>query len=201
MRWFFLRTSEIQRKTYETDINMKLNLDGKGIHDISTGIGFFDHMLTHIAKHGFFDLNLHAEGDLHVDCHHTIEDIGIVFGKCIAQALETKEGITRYGSCILPMEEALVLCAIDISGRPYLGFDATFSSERLGTMDTQMVEEFFRALCLHGGINLHIKVLAGKNDHHIAEAMFKAFAKALDTAVAINSRVEGVLSTKGILEV
>ncbi len=196
-----MRTAQLQRNTLETQIKMQLELDGKGCCDIETGIGFFDHMLTHIAKHGFFDLTLHAQGDLHVDCHHTIEDIGIVFGKCFTQALGDKNGITRYGSCILPMEEALVLCAVDISGRPYLGFDAFFVSERLGTMDTQMIEEFFRAVCLHGGLNLHIKVLAGKNDHHVAEAMFKAFAKALDMAVTFDPRVEGVLSTKGMLEV
>lgn len=195
-----MRIAQIERNTFETKIAMQLNLDGKGIFDIDTGIGFFDHMLTHIAKHGFFDLTLRAQGDLHVDCHHTVEDVGIVLGKCLAMALGEKKGITRYGSCILPMEEALVLCAIDISGRPYLAFDATFQSERLGTMDTQMIEEFFRAVSLHSGLNLHIKVLAGKNDHHIAEAMFKAFAKALDSAVAYDSRVEGVLSTKGMLE-
>ena len=187
------------RETKETQIALYLNLDG-GERKIETGIGFFDHMLTHVSKHGFLDLDLKAEGDLHVDCHHTIEDVGIVLGKAIAQALGDKKGIKRYGSFILPMEEALVVCALDISGRPYLGFDAEFSTQRLGTMDTQMVEEFFRALCLHGGLNLHIKVLAGTNDHHIAEAMFKAFAKALDIAVSYDERIKGVLSTKGMLE-
>ena len=195
-----MRTAQLQRDTYETKIHININLDGKGKSNIVTGIGFFDHMLTHVAKHGFLVFDLKAEGDLQVDCHHTIEDVGIVLGKAIAQALGEKKGIKRYGSFILPMEEALVICALDISGRPYLGFDASFSTERLGTMDTQMVEEFFRALCLHGGLNLHIKVLSGTNDHHIAEAMFKAFGKALDMAVAYDERIEGVLSTKGMLE-
>ena len=195
-----MRTAQLQRDTYENKIKIKMNLDGEGESHICTGIGFFDHMLTHVSKHGFLDLDLKAEGDLHVDCHHTIEDVGIVLGKAIAQALGDKKGIKRYGSFILPMEEALVVCALDISGRPYLGFDAEFSTQRLGTMDTQMVEEFFRALCLHGGLNLHIKVLAGTNDHHIAEAMFKAFAKALDIAVSYDERIKGVLSTKGMLE-
>lgn len=196
-----MRKAELERNTYETQIVMELDLDGKGNHSIDTGIGFLDHMLTHIAKHGFFDLRLSASGDLNVDCHHTVEDVGIVFGKCLAKALGEKTGIRRYGSFAMPMEEALVLCALDISGRPYLGFAASFSTERLGTMDTQMIEEFFRAVSIHGGLNLHLKVLAGKNDHHIAEAMFKAFAKALDMAVAYDERIDGVLSTKGILEV
>ena len=195
-----MRTAEISRKTFETDISMQLNLDGTGKKKIHTGIGFFDHMLTHISKHGFIDLELEAKGDLYVDCHHTIEDVGIVFGKAISEALGEKKGIKRYGSFILPMEEALVLCALDISGRPYLGFDAKFQSEKIGEMDTQMIEEFFRAVCLHAGFNLHIKVFAGKNDHHIAEAMFKAFGKALDIAVSYDKRIEGVLSTKGMLE-
>lgn len=195
-----MRTAEITRNTFETNITLNINLDGKGENNIDTGIGFFDHMLTHVSKHGFIDLHLKAEGDLYVDCHHTIEDVGIVLGKAITSALGDKKGIKRYGSFILPMEEALVLCALDISGRPYLAFDATFQTEKVGTMDTQMIEEFFRAVCLHGGLNMHIKMLAGKNDHHIAEAMFKAFGKALDIAVSYDERVEGVLSTKGMLE-
>ena len=195
-----MRTAEINRKTFETDISVQLNLDGNGKNDIHTGIGFFDHMLTHVSKHGFIDLTLGAKGDLYVDCHHTIEDVGIVLGKAISEALGEKEGIKRYGSFILPMEEALVICALDISGRPYLGFDATFQSEKIGEMDTQMIEEFFRALCLHAGFNLHLKVLSGKNDHHIEEARFKAFGKALDIAVSYDKRIEGVLSTKGMLE-
>lgn len=196
-----MRSAELERNTLETKIKMNLKLDGKGISNISTGIGFFDHMLTHVSKHGFLDLTVKAEGDLQVDCHHTIEDIGIVFGKCLSLALGNKEGIRRYGSFILPMEEALVLCAIDISGRPYLVFDGSFTQERIGEMDTEMVEEFFRAVCLHAGLNLHIKVFSGKNNHHIAEAMFKAFGKALDMALQQDTRVEGVLSTKGMLEV
>ena len=196
-----MRISNIERNTLETKIKLELNIDGKGNSSISTGIGFFDHMLTHIAKHGFLDMNLKAEGDLEVDCHHTVEDVGIVFGKCLSQALGNKEGISRYGSFILPMEEALIVCALDISGRPYLNFDASFTNAQIGTFDTQMTEEFFRAVCLHGGLNLHIKMLAGKNDHHIAEAIFKAFGKALSQAVSFDKRVEGVLSTKGMLEV
>lgn len=195
-----MRTAELVRNTLETRIKMELTVDGKGKSDISTGIGFFDHMLTHIAKHGFFDINLEVGGDLEVDCHHTIEDTGIVFGKCLAKALGDKAGIKRYGSFILPMEEALALCALDISGRPYLNFDACFTDSKIGSMDTQMIEEFFRAVCIYGGLNLHIKVLSGKNDHHIAEAIFKAFGKALDQAVSFDERIEGVLSTKGILE-
>ena len=195
-----MRIAELERNTLETKIKMTLNLDGEGKQDIHSGIGFFDHMISQVARHGFFDLTLMADGDLDVDCHHTIEDVGIVFGKILTQALGEKHGIRRYGHIILPMEDALVLCAVDISGRPYLGFEGTFQSERIGTMDTQMIEEFFRAVCLHGGLNLHIQVLAGKNDHHIAEGIFKAFAKALDMAVSKEDRVKGVLSTKGMLE-
>lgn len=195
-----MRIAEIERNTFETQIKMKLNIDGKGENSIDTGIGFFDHMLTHVSKHGFMDLELKAEGDLQVDCHHTVEDVGIVLGKAITQALGDKKSIKRYGSFVLPMEEALVICALDISGRPYLVFDANFKTERIGTMDTQMFEEFFRAVCLHGGLNLHIKVLSGRNDHHIAEAMFKAFGKALDIATSYDERIQGVLSTKGMLE-
>ncbi len=195
------RKTNIYRKTNETEITLDLSLDGSGKSTISTGIGFFDHMLTLMAKHGFMNLTVKATGDLEVDCHHTIEDIGIVLGQCITKALHDKSGIKRYGSATVPMEEALVLCAVDISGRPYLGFDCAFTVERVGTMDTEMVEEFFRAVCLHGGLNLHLKVLAGKNNHHIIEAMFKAFGKALDEATQIDPRIVGVLSTKGTLEV
>lgn len=195
------RKSSICRKTKETDISIDLNLDGKGINDIDTGIGFLDHMLTHISKHGFFDIKIKASGDLNVDCHHTIEDIGIVLGKCISQALGLKIGIKRYGSSIVPMDEALVMCSLDISGRPLYISNSKFTVERLGNFDTEMIEEFFRALCINSGINLHIKVLEGINNHHIAEAMFKAFGRALDEATQIDSRIEGVLSTKGILEV
>ena len=195
------RTAKIDRKTKETDISMELNIDGKGLNDIDTGIGFFDHMLTHISKHGFFNLKVRAKGDLEVDCHHTVEDVGIVLGKCIAKALGDKVGIKRYGSSIVPMDEALVMCALDISGRPLYVSEAKFTVDRLGTFDTEMVEEFFRAVCDNSGINLHIRVLTGSNNHHIAEAMFKAFGRALDEATQIDSRIEGVLSTKGMLEV
>ena len=195
-----MRSGKINRDTLETKISMEINLDGKGVNDISTGIGFFDHMLTHISKHGFIDMTVKAEGDLAVDCHHTIEDIGIVFGKCISEALGDKAKIKRYGSFILPMDESLILCSMDISGRPYLGFDVKFTSEKVGDMDTEMVEEFFRAVCGNAGINMHIKMLEGKNNHHIAEGIFKAFAKALDIATSFDERIDGVLSTKGMLE-
>ena len=189
-----------ERKTQETRIEIKLNLDGNGQYNIFTGVGFFDHMLSQFARHGFFDLTLNAEGDVDVDYHHTVEDVGIVIGNAISEALGTKEGIRRYGHVIIPMEDALVLCAADFSGRAYLNFDVKFSTERIGALETEMIEEFFRALCLHCGLNLHIKMLAGKNNHHIAEAIFKAFAKAIEQAVNIDKRIDGVLSTKGVLE-
>ncbi len=193
------RIAQIQRKTKETDIQVKLNLDGSGNSVINTGIGFFNHMLEGFSKHGFFDLNLNCEGDLAVDCHHTIEDCGIVLGKAIREALGDKSGIKRFGSCILPMDESLVLCAIDLSGRPYLVFDGEFTTEKIGYMDTEMVKEFFYAISYSTGMNLHIKVLAPGNNHHMAEAMFKAFARALDEAVSRDPRVQGILSTKGSL--
>lgn len=193
------RIAQIQRKTKETDIQVKLNLDGSGNSVINTGIGFFNHMLEGFSKHGFFDLNLNCEGDLAVDCHHTIEDCGIVLGKAIREALGDKSGIKRFGSCILPMDESLVLCAIDLSGRPYLVFDGEFTTEKIGYMDTEMVKEFFYAISYSVGMNLHIKVLTPGNNHHMAEAMFKAFARALDEAVSRDPRVQGILSTKGSL--
>ncbi|GHU51229.1 imidazoleglycerol-phosphate dehydratase [Clostridia bacterium] len=193
------RKAAIHRQTKETDIYVSLNLDGKGSGEIDTGIGFFDHMLTHIAKHSFIDLEVTAKGDLRVDAHHTVEDIGIALGKAVKQALGNKEGITRYGSAILPMDETLVLAAIDISGRAYLGFDAAFTSPKLGDFDTELTEEFFRAFSDNLGANLHIKLLCGKNNHHIAEGIFKAVARALSAAVALDPRVSGVLSTKGAL--
>lgn len=193
------RIAQIQRKTKETDIQVKLNLDGSGNSVINTGIGFFNHMLEGFSKHGFFDLNLNCEGDLAVDCHHTIEDCGIVLGNAIREALGDKSGIKRFGSCILPMDESLVLCAIDLSGRPYLIFDGEFTTEKIGYMDTEMVKEFFYAISYSAGMNLHIKVLTPGNNHHMAEAMFKAFARALDEAVSRDPRVQGILSTKGSL--
>ena len=194
------RKAEIERNTFETKIKMKLNIDGKGKNNIDTGIGFFDHMLTHISKHGFFDLDIQAKGDLEVDCHHTVEDVGIVLGKCIAEAIGDKKGIKRYGNSIVPMDETLVLCAVDISGRDLLCFDAEFTVDSLGNFDTEMVEEFFRAVASNCGLNLHIKVLSGKNNHHIAEGIFKAFGRAMDMATSIDERIDGVLSTKGMLE-
>ena len=169
------RYSEIQRKTSETDITMKLGLDGSGAARIDTGIGFFDHMLNSFARHGFFDLDVTVRGDLHVDCHHTIEDTGIVLGDAIKKALGDKKGIRRYGYFILPMDEALAIAAIDLSGRPYLVFDAQFTTERVGDFDTEMVREFFYAVSYSAGMNLHIKVLSGTNNHHIIECIFKAF--------------------------
>lgn len=193
------RTADFVRKTNETAISLSLNLDGSGTSDISTGIGFFDHMLEGFARHGFFDLKLNAEGDLAVDCHHTIEDTGIVLGNAIARAVGDKKGIRRFGSCILPMDETLVLSAVDLSGRPYLGFDAVFDAERVGYMDTEMVREFFYAVSYSAGMNLHIRVLSGSNSHHIIEAMFKSFARALDEATSIDPRITDILSTKGSL--
>lgn len=187
------------RKTKETDIQVTLNLDGSGIFHIETGIGFFDHMLEGFSKHGFFDLHIECDGDLQVDSHHTIEDCGIVLGDAIKKALGDKSGIKRFGSCILPMDETLVLCAVDLSGRPYLVFDGEFTTERLGTLDTEMIREFFYAVSYSAGMNLHIKVLSPGNNHHMAEAMFKAFARALDEAVSHDPRVKGILSTKGSL--
>lgn len=193
------RVSKINRQTKETDIKLRLDIDGTGVYDICTGIGFFDHMLTHIAKHGFMNLDVTCEGDLDVDCHHTIEDIGIVIGKAIKEAVGDKVGIKRYGSAIIPMDETLVLCALDLSGRPYLNFDVTLTTNRLGTMDTEMVEEFFRAVAMNAEMNLHIKLLDGKNNHHIVEGIFKSFGNALDQATIVDPRITGPLSTKGVL--
>ena len=194
-----MRTASITRKTSETDINVTLCLDGSGKADIDTGIGFFDHMLKSFARHGFFDLTLKVKGDLYVDCHHTIEDTGIVLGEAIKTALGDKKSIRRYGNMMLPMDETLVLCAIDLSGRPYLNFKAEFTSDRVGGFDTEMVKEFFYAISYSAGMNLHIKQIDGDNNHHIIESIFKAFAKALDEAVSIDSRITDVLSTKGAL--
>ncbi len=193
------RISQVQRKTNETDIIISLNLDGSGKQNISTGIGFFDHMLSGFTRHGFFDLDLDVKGDLEVDCHHTIEDAGIVLGNAIREALGDKKGIKRFGSMILPMDETLVLCAIDLSGRPYFTFDAEFTTDRVGDMDTEMVREFFYAISYSAGMNLHMKVLSGTNNHHIIEALFKAFGKALDDASSYDPRVTDILSTKGSL--
>lgn len=193
------RTADYVRKTKETDISLHLNLDGTGSSSINTGIGFFDHMLDGFARHGLFDLKVNVAGDLAVDCHHTIEDTGIVLGNAIKESVGDKKGIRRYGSCILPMDETLVLCAVDISGRPYLVFDGEFTTDRVGYMDTEMVKEFFYAISYTAGMNLHIRVLSGGNNHHMIEAMFKAFAKALDQATVIDPRITDILSTKGSL--
>lgn len=193
------RQASIHRKTSETDIDFFIRIDGSGDAQIDTGIGFFDHMLKSFAKHGMFDLKLNVTGDLIVDCHHTVEDVGIVLGEAIKKALGDKKSIRRYGDIILPMDEALILCAIDLSGRPYLVFDATFSSDMVGYFDTQMVKEFFYAISYSAGMNLHIREMSGENDHHIIEGMFKAFAKALDEACSKDARIKSVLSTKGSL--
>lgn len=193
------RTATILRKTSETDIALTIDIDGSGQSDIQTGIGFFDHMLRSFAKHGFFDLSVQVKGDLEVDCHHTIEDTGIVLGEAIKKAIGDKKGIRRYGSFALPMDETLVLAALDLSGRPYLCFDADFTVDRVGGFDTEMVKEFFYAVSYSCGMNLHIRQLAGKNNHHIIEAVYKSFAKALDEATGYDPRIQDVLSTKGTL--
>lgn len=193
------RTAVVERNTKETMIKIRLALDGSGKADPDTGIGFFNHMLDGFARHGLFDLDVRVDGDLEVDCHHTVEDTGIVLGNAIREAVGDKKGIRRYGSCILPMDEALVLCAVDLSGRPYYVSDAQFTVPRVGDMDTEMVKEFFHAVSCSAQMNLHFKVLSGSNNHHICEAMFKAFAKALDAAVAYDERITDVLSTKGSL--
>lgn len=193
------RISEVKRTTRETDISCRLNLDGSGKSSIDTGIGFFDHMLTGFSKHGYFDLDFTCKGDLEVDCHHTIEDSGIVLGQAIKQAVGDKAGIRRFGESLLPMDETLVQCAIDLSGRPYLYFDETFNVEKVGNFDTEMVREFFYAVSYSAEMNLHITLEHGENAHHIIEATFKAFARALDMAVSYDPKNTGILSTKGTL--
>lgn len=193
------RSTTVIRKTKETDITMLLNLDGTGKAEIDTGIGFFDHMLEGFCRHGFFDLKCKVKGDLEVDGHHTVEDAGIVLGQAVREALGDKAGIRRYGSFILPMDDALALCAVDLCGRPYLGFEAAFPTERVGGLDTELVREFFYAVSYGCAMNLHLKMLSGFNSHHMIEALFKAFAKALDQAAGFDERIEGVLSTKGML--
>lgn len=193
------RTVSLRRTTKETDISVTLNLDGTGKTRIDTGIGFFDHMLDGFARHGLFDLTCHVKGDLEVDCHHTIEDTGIVLGQAIREAVGDKKGMVRFGSCILPMDETLVLCSLDLSGRPYYGSDAVFPTEQVGDMDTQMVREFFYAVSYSAGMNLHMKLLSGINNHHMAEGLFKAFGRALDEATQRDSRIIDIMSTKGSL--
>ncbi len=193
------RTAAVKRDTKETKIEVTLDLDGSGKSSLDTKIGFFDHMLDGFARHGLFDLDVKCDGDTWVDCHHSIEDTGIVLGTAIREAVGDKKGIRRFGSCILPMDETLVLCAVDLSGRPYLQFDAEFTADKVGDMDTEMVREFFYAISYSAGMNLHVKMLTPGNNHHMIEAIFKAFAKALDAAVQYDDRIESVLSTKGSL--
>ncbi len=193
------RIGKCTRNTNETQINVEINLDGTGKSNIDTGIGFFDHMLISFAKHGLFDLNINVNGDLEVDCHHTIEDTGIAIGYALRDALGKKESIKRYGHTILPMDECLTLCALDLSGRPYLVFNAEFTTDKVGAFDTEMVKEFFHALTYASGMNLHIKILESGNNHHMIEGIFKAFSKALDQATILDERITDVLSTKGTL--
>ena len=193
------RIATVKRVTKETNIELTLNLDGTGICNVDTGIGFLDHMIDGFSRHGLFDIDLKCVGELQVDSHHTIEDVGIVLGKAIAEAAGDKKGIKRYGSAILPMDESLILCAVDLSGRPYFVSDVQYTTERIGTLDTEMIHDFFYAVSYSAAINLHIKQLSGTNNHHIAEGSFKAFAKALDMATQKDDRITGVWSTKGTL--
>lgn len=193
------RTADINRKTKETDISLSINLDGSAKDQINTGIGFMDHMLDLFTRHGLFDLSVRAEGDLKVDAHHTVEDIGIVLGQAIKEALGDKKSIKRYGTTFVPMDEALAMVSLDLGGRPFLVFDAQFTSDKVGEMETELVEEFFRAVAFNACMNLHIKVLYGSNNHHIVEAIFKAFGRALDEATGTDDRIQGVMSTKGSL--
>ncbi len=195
-----MRTSEITRKTAETDIALTLNLDGKGRADVATGVGFMDHMLTLFASHGGFDLKVTCKGDTAVDDHHSVEDVGISLGLAFKEALGAKEGITRYGNIILPMDEALILCAVDISGRSFLNYKLEIPTEKVGTFDTELVEEFFLAFTRTSGVTLHLKQLEGKNSHHIIEGTFKAFARAMRAAVSMDARFANTVpSTKGVL--
>ncbi|AAK78914.1 imidazoleglycerol-phosphate dehydratase [Clostridium acetobutylicum] len=191
------RTAFIERKTTETSIEVDINLDGEGKYDIDTGIGFFDHMLELMSKHGLIDLKVKVIGDLKVDSHHTVEDTGIVIGECINKALGNKKSINRYGTSFVPMDESLCQVSMDISGRAFLVFDGEFTCEKLGDFQTEMVEEFFRALAFNAGITLHARVIYGKNNHHMIEGLFKAFGRALSEAVSKNTRIKGVMSTKG----
>ncbi len=193
------RTASVQRNTAETKIQLSLTIDGSGQASVETGIGFFDHMLNGFARHGLFDLEVKVSGDLYVDCHHTIEDTGIALGTAIRKAIGNKKGICRYGDRILPMDDALILCAVDLCGRPYFDSDVALTVDRVGYFDTEMVREFFYAVAYSAGMNLHFKQLAGTNNHHLIEAMFKAFSKALDEAVQMDPRIVDVLSTKGSL--
>ncbi len=194
------RTAEIDRTTRETAITVRVDLDGTGATKIATGVGFFDHMLEQLGRHSCIDLEVSAEGDLHVDSHHTVEDVGIALGSALSQALGDKAGIRRYGWSAVPMEEALALVALDLSGRPFLAFDAPVPAEQIGNYDPDLTEEFFMALARSGGITMHVRLLSGRNSHHIVEGVFKAVAKALRVAVELDPRAEGAVpSTKGVL--
>jgi len=193
------RTATIRRETAETKIDLTVNLDGTGTHTLATGVGFFDHMLTHLAKHGLFDLAVQCKGDLHVDSHHTVEDVGICLGKCLAEALGSKAGIRRYGSATVPMDETLVTAAVDLSGRPFLVWNAAVPNEMVGTFHSSLAEEFWRAVSSAGAFNLHVVLHHGKNTHHIIEAVFKATARALRQATEPDPRAPGIPSTKGVL--
>ena len=195
-----MRSATLTRKTAETHITVTLNLDGTGSYDNQTGVGFFDHMLDQLARHSLIDLTIRAQGDLHIDDHHTVEDVGIALGQALAAALGDKRGVRRYGSCLLPMDDAQIRAALDLSARPYLIFNVAFPTAKIGTFDTELVREFFQALATHGGITLHIDQLHGLNSHHIAEATFKAVARALRDAVEVDPRKsDAIPSTKGAL--
>ena len=195
-----MRTATVTRKTAETEITVTLDLDGTGRYDNRTGVGFFDHMLDQLARHALIDLTVRATGDLHIDDHHTVEDTGITIGQALTEALGDKTGIRRYGACLLPMDDALVRCALDLSGRPYLVWDIAMPTDKIGTFDTELVREFFQALSVHGGITLHVEALNGFNSHHIAEATFKSVARALREALETDPRMaEAIPSTKGAL--
>ena len=195
-----MRRATLTRTTAETDISVKLNLDGTGVYDNQTGVGFFDHMLDQLARHALIDMTVRCDGDLHIDDHHTVEDVGIAIGQALAKALGDKKGIQRYGSCLLPMDDALVRAALDLSGRPFLVWNVDLPTPKIGTFDTELVREFFQALSTHGGITLHVDMLHGLNSHHIAEAAFKSVARALRIALEVDDRVaDAIPSTKGSL--
>ncbi|KXG77210.1 imidazoleglycerol-phosphate dehydratase HisB [Thermotalea metallivorans] len=194
-----MRKANVERKTLETDIKLLFQMDGQGKYEIDTGIGFFDHMLQLMCKHGFFDMDLACKGDLAVDNHHTVEDVGIVLGKAFAEALGDKAGIARYGTAYTPMDESLSMVSVDISGRPYLHYNVSFQNPYAGKFETELVEEFFRAFVNHARITLHIHLICGKNTHHIIESIFKGFGRALDQASAIQGRIHGILSSKGLI--
>jgi len=193
------RQGSVERKTRETDIRLRLALDGEGKSRIATGIGFFDHMLTAFSTHGRFDVELRCKGDLHVDAHHSVEDVGIALGQALREALGDKKGIVRFGHAYVPLDEALSRCVIDLSGRPYLHYDVTFKARQIGEMPTELFEDFFWALADHGRLNIHLEAIRGRNAHHIAETLFKSAARALSMAVALDPRVKGIPSTKGSL--